>query len=245
MQDIDWTINTPDGHKIYGITNYISGVEDRKKVVVMVHGLRAHKNVYQFKSAVPEFHARGYHVMRFDLYYDGEQGRCLTDCTLAIHARDLQEVIKQKCGEFEQVFLVGHSYGGPTVMLANPEGVQGASLWDPSFVLQGRGLPEVPGFGYLSTGSYQSILGENFCAEWNEYSLEKCLDISSQAHFPVQVIHAGKGAHAQAEKSWHSACKLDSCREVIADADHCFYASDTAQELHAMTLEWFDKCSAV
>ena len=114
----------------------IYGVFDQKiksdKIIIFVHGLTGHKNVHQFYNAVNFFNNKKFVTFRFDLYSSEKSGRKLENCTIATHSEDLNQVIKYFKNKFSNIYLVGHSLGGPTILEADLENIKKIVLWDPS-----------------------------------------------------------------------------------------------------------------
>lgn len=243
MTETRWSIPASDGAMIYGCLN--QGAEESDRVIVIVHGLTGDLTEYLHKTAALFFARHGYDVLRFNLYGEGEGARRLRDCTLQTHAGDLRAVLEQKAKTYRDVFLAGHSYGGPTVMLANPERIRAASLWDPSFDLPRLWslLPATQENGYWIEGrGVEKLLNPAMMAEVPSYDRERCLALASAARFPVQVIHAEHCIYnAPDEISWHSAGHAENERHLVAGADHCFHDGDTVNMLLAHSLRWFDR----
>lgn len=238
-----WQLETPDGHKIYGVLNGTG--RPASAAIFIVHGLTGHMNEYAFKRAADHF-SSAYDVYRFNLYDGAEKGRALTDCTIQTHADDLQLVLSHFGKSYQHVFLIGHSYGGPTVMLANPDKVTAVSLWDPSFDLHH--------IQSEFSSAYQAC-GEVYCVHWGTTYLigramyeeagrldqPACRELARAFRTPVQVIHAGDGFFVKAEESYHTGGDLRNIREVVDGSVHCFYEGNTCDDLLRKTASWFEQ----
>jgi dienelactone hydrolase len=248
MQEVAWSIKANDGATIYGLLNPAQNPSDQRpvqRVIVIVHGLGGHANEYLHKTASQFFTRHGYDVLRFNLYGDGPGARRLRDCTLSLQAADLRAVIAQKANIYQDIFVTGHSYGGPTVMLANDKNIRAASLWDPSFDLPRLWslLPAKKENGFWLEGhGVEHVLGQAMMDEIPLYDRSRCLEIAAAAFFPVQVIHAQDCIYnAPDEVSWHSAGHAENERHLVAGADHCFENAQTAHEVLAHALNWFGR----
>lgn len=239
-----WTIPTADGHLIYGVTNY-AGDAPSDKCIVIVHGLTGHMNEYLHGRAARYFPVKGYDVVRFNLYAWQKKARHLQNCTLQTHAADLMTVLKGKTQNYDKVFLVGHSYGGTTVMIAQPQQAAALCLWDPSFDLAKvwDDVEEKNGIFYLA-GGVDAIVGRAMYDEAFRYGEKECLALSESLDVPLRVVHAGdpeEAVYFKADKSYHSAGHPLNERKIVDGADHCFNNGDTCDTLLEYTYDWFER----
>ncbi|MBL8638204.1 MAG: alpha/beta fold hydrolase [Alphaproteobacteria bacterium] len=237
-----WTIPTPDGHTIYGVKNS-SGLTTSKAIFI-VHGLTGYMNEYALKRAADYFEET-YDVYRFNLYDGQDSGRDLIDCTIQTHADDLNTVLSHFGSTYEKIFLIGHSYGGPSIMMANPSGISAVSLWDPSFDL--RLIQEMFKSAYTPCGDMYMVnwgttylIGKAMYEEAGQLDESACIELSKKFLSPVQVISAGDGFFVQQPLSWHSFGDPNNIREFIAGTVHCFYEGNTCDELLKKTQDWFN-----
>jgi len=242
----EWTLNTPDNKTIYGVTDYAYQDKQSDKVLVIVHGLTGHMNEYHIKGSANFFRNKGYDVIRFNLYA-GENGRKLRDTTLQVYASDLNIILHNKIKGYGKIFIAGHSYGGPSIMIAQPQMATALSLWDPAFDLPSainNGNFEIKKQDdfYIWDQNMEVILGSAFIEERkNRYDIDECLSLSeSLADIPIQVIAAEEG-YGQDELSWHSAGNTLNERHIIKNADHCFWRGHVFQEVLDQSFEWFEK----
>ena len=239
--EIKWTIPTPDGHTIYGVKN--SSCEGTKVAIVMVHGLTSSMNDYAFKRAA-DFFANQYDVYRFNLYAGEAGGRMLVDCTIQTHADDLNAVLLYFGDAYEKIFLIGHSYGGTTIMLAQPERVTAASLWDPSFDLQAMQAAFAQQYVqrehfYIVNWGVSYLMGKSMYDEGLQLDLDACIKLAEEFGHPVQVVTAADGFYAKDKLSYHSFGHSLNRREIVAGTVHCFYEGDSCEELLEKTAKWF------
>ncbi|MBI1328109.1 MAG: hypothetical protein GC136_10780 [Alphaproteobacteria bacterium] len=235
-----WDFKSSDGAAIYGVKNSVAAAD---AAIFMVHGLMCNMYEYAFKRAADYFE-RDYDVYRFNLY-DGRDGaRCLNDCSLTTHANDLIDVLNSFSREYKKVFLIGHSYGGTAVMLANIKGVTAVSLWDPSYDLTrtqkafSKKHVEERDLYSLNRGISQ-LLGKGMFEQAGSLTQEACEALSSEFQSPVQVLSAENAMCAKDKDSFHSYCAHPSVREVIKGADHYFREGNSCDILLEKTEEWF------
>lgn len=238
-----WSITAPDGATIYGVLN--QGKTPSKRAIFMVHGLTGHMYEYQFKYTADKL-AQDYDVYRFNLYDWNTNARKLQDCTVAVHAADLTTVLAQFAGAYDQVFVVGHSYGGPTVATANPASITAASLWDPTFDATGLQQEFVQDIitddrFYTLQGECTYLIGQAMYEEAGRLGQAACQQLAENFNAPVQVVHASEGVYVQRPDSYHTYCSHQTDYVVIDGTEHCFYENDSADRLVQETKRWFDQ----
>lgn len=246
MTSEDWVITSDQGYEIVGRTDY-AGQSPSPKCFVIVHGYCGSMFEHMHVLATSYFVQKGYDVVRFNLQNADHK---LRNCTLQTHAHYLNTVLEKKCAEYDKVFLSGHSYGGPTIMIAQPKQAAAICLWDPSF-----NLPELwnvmapvehDKFFVLNFGGNEVLAGKAMAEEGRtRYKTEECLALSESLNIPVKVINASQDEEFEVfkidGKSWHSAGHLDNCRIVIEGANHDFTNGNTVQILIDETYDWFER----
>lgn len=238
-----WVIDTPDKHKIYGIKTYASNPS--KKAIFIVHGLACSMNDYALKRAADYFR-KDYDVYRFNLYDCQNSGRHLEDCTLLTHADDLNVVLNNFGSAYDQIFLIGHSYGGTTIMIANPKNITAVSLWDPSFNLKGiqedfKSNYEECGNVYKLKWGTTILMGKAMYDHATEMNENACIALAKNFLSPVQVLTAGNDYYKDKPLSYNSFGDPNNIREIIEDADHCFFDGNTCDDLLSKAENWFNK----
>jgi len=248
MPETPYTLPTPDNKTIYGVKNV--SVKPATAAIFMVHGLTGNMYEYPFKRAADVFSAQGYDVYRFNLYDGQEAGRKLVDCTLLTHAEDLNTVMAKFSPTYTKNFVIGHSYGGPTIMLANPKGLTAASLWDPSYNIEKMSNDFSEFYGKI--GDYLTInwgvsyllnpAMEEHAGTLNEPA---CIQLAEAFNAPVQVVLAGDGYYVKQNLSYHSHGKPENLpknrRDVVPGTQHCFHEADTCEDLLAKTQTFFQQ----
>ncbi len=238
-----WTLPTADGKTIYGLKNMAD--KPAEAAVFMVHGLTGFMQEYAFKRAADVLSAQGYDVYRFNLYDGWDNARSIMDCTLETHAGDLNTVIKAFGAKYKKAFAIGHSFGGPTIMIANPEGLTAASLWDPSIILDSLfdDVTPVDDQTYRLDWGVVYLVGKAMIDHANGLQEKECRKLAEDFHAPVQVIHAAEGILIKKPLSYHDHGKPENLpknrHDVIDGTMHCFYEGDTCEELLAKTHAFF------
>src|SRR3989344_7499805 len=109
-------IKTKDNHIVYGTLT--TPKKKAGKLVIFVHGLTGHKNEHIFYNAARVFLTKRVATFRFDMYPGEKKARTLLNSAHSTHAKDLDTVIAYFAKTFEKIYVVGHSFGGPTILLA-------------------------------------------------------------------------------------------------------------------------------
>lgn len=245
FKETSWTLKTPDGAVLHGVTNS-KGKAD--KAIFIAHGLTGHMYEYPLKRAADVFATQGYDVYRVN-FYGGEKGeRSLVDCTISIHAADLNAVLKKFGKPYKQRFLIGHSYGGTTVMLAKAKDITAASLWDPSFNL--ARVQESFSSNYKKlTGLYSVewgttfLIGKSMYDEAAKLDEKACIALAKACPHPVQVVHAGEGFYVKDKISYHSFGHPKNRHDIVKGTTHCFYEGTSCDRLLKKTQTWFESWS--
>ena len=208
-----------------------------KPLVIFVHGLTGDPNEHQFYNGARYLEKRGLSSFRYNLY----ASRPLRDATLKTHAADFDKVVAYfRKRTKRKIFAVGHSYGGPTILLSKKD-LDGAVLWDPSYKA-GKGLSPLLKYdkrlkAYRLVWEVESVLGKrmvdvDLATPWE--------DLGKDVTFPLKVILAGKGVLRKSSRYAKNA-QGKSDVEVIAGAGHCFDEDGAEEKLFAATVKWFKR----
>lgn len=237
-------IPTADGKKIFVYCNR-AGDEPSAKAIVIGHGLGGSPNGYMHLIARNYFNAMGYDVYRVAFYWDEPEHRILHECTLAIHAQDLNVVIDHVRSNHQKLYVCGHSYGGLTVVFANPK-VNAISFWDPSYQPWDRfwsksTTPAADGKTHLLRWEYLITIGQEMMDEAKNLSRDVAALMARKIAAPSQV--------AVADESWLKADTqmlyddLTCVKEIftIQGAGHTFVEGQVVFDLLQKTHKWFEK----
>ena len=233
-----WQITAHDGKTIYGVTNR-AAIESLNDLIIIVHGLTDHKDAHPLITTTPDFLAAGYDVVRFDLYNEAGDACKLYNCTIDSHARDISRVINVFRPSYHHIFLIGHSYGGAAVMIANPPDITGAVLWEPTYpvdiVWHGDNLNAFGG-NYLLRSRVDFLINKTMVETDSRYDRTVCRELSRQAAFPLKVIHGDKGILFKDDESYHTYAAYECDYALIENAGHIFAEFETKQELINQTI---------
>lgn len=211
----------------------------KNPLIIFVHGFTGHKNEHQFFNAA-RFFEKGFSSFRFDLYSWKEDARKLWECTLTLHAKDLDSVIKYfREKGVKEIIVVGHSFGGLTILLSKNKDFNKAILWDPSHnpdaVTESEYVKDLDLYYKTWDTSFGFTLGKEM---YEENKKLKPFELIAQLGKPVKIINAGAGELIEGGKEYFNSAKEPKALAVIPGATHCFDEYGTEEKLFEETLAW-------
>ncbi len=229
-------IYTKDGHIIYGTLNY----KNYKKLIIFIHGLTGHQNEHQFYNAARFFNKYGFSTFRFDLYSGERKGRKLSQCSIKTHSRDLDLIINYFVGKFSNIYLVGHSLGGPTILGSNLNKIKSIVLWDPSSTLKlEKELTFVEKIGnYILRWGVEYLISKKMVQEWKNLRTQVLI---KKIIKPTKIICAKNGILYKDWKKYIKDIKVKYEFIILSGAGHCFDEEGIENKLFLETLKWFRK----
>ena len=179
-----------DGNKnIYG---FLRG-QLRSPLVIFVHGLTGHCNEHIFYNGARFFEKNGYCSFRFNLYDFPEDTRKLEETTLKIHGQDLDTVVNyfERKG-IKKFFVVGHSWGVPTILSSKYKNFDKVVFWDPALDTKDISNMKYSNSidAYILNWSHRIIVGKAMIDEAKKLNMGKLL---KEIRAPIKFIYAGKG----------------------------------------------------
>lgn len=235
-------IKTKDRTIIYGMLRGSL----RRPVIVFVHGLLGSMHRHTYFNGARYFEKHGFSSFRFNLYDWRKGARKLHECTLKTHADDLDYVIEylRKRGA-KKVFVVGHSYGGPTIMMSKKKVYDAAVFWDSSYgkliTFQKRTRYVKSLHGYVVRWSYDVVIGSKMIKEANTFTGKKSEALMRNMRVPVKIIVAGNGMLVEGGRAYFKAAHPPKAFVVIKGADHSFNREGNEEALFRETLDWLRK----
>jgi alpha-beta hydrolase superfamily lysophospholipase len=239
---IEKSITARDGKTIYYT---LDEAENSKsdKVIIIGHGLTSHRFEYPYHVATSHMVQSEYDVARIAFYCEHSDARHLDECTVQIHANDLNDLIKNLKNNYKTVFYAGHSYGGLTALLANPD-VKATAFWDSTYVPdflddEVTYLPELD--CYKLSWGIGALLSKAMVDEAKELTYEKLQLKAKEFNSPALVISAGDNHVLMPEhKVLFDNLNEPKKRVMVKNAFHNFLEKGTAQKLAKETIDWFD-----
>jgi len=244
MAEREYALDLPDGNKMYVVENTHPG---NRRAIIHIHGLTHDAQQHASIVMAGIMADAGYDVYRPHLYYWKEGARCLTDCTIRQHADDVNVLLADLKGRYDKIFISGHSYGGPTALECDLEGVAALSLWDPSyvpatfFVLDSKWMAR-RGDVFAFQGGVENIVGAAMVEEGTAYTLDVSRAKAHTCKLPVQVVHAGLALWAKFEngESFHSYNAVNDYH-CLDNVSHSFVEVGAAEKLIALVKSCFDR----
>ena len=212
-------------------------------LVIFVHGFTGHKNEHQFFNGARFFEKNGFSTFRFDLYSWKDDARKLEECTLSLHGQDLDTVVDYfKNKGVKKIFVVGHSFGGVTVLLSKKKDFDAVVLWEPSDnpaeVTSARYVKELDKYYINSEASYGFTIGKQM---YEEDKNLKPFELIAELDIPVKIVLGGAGSLIKGGKEYLQAAKEPKALTIIPNATHCFDESGTEEKLFQETLNWINQ----
>lgn len=217
----------------------------KKPLVIIVHGLPGSMDNSLYIRACKWFTEHGYSTYRFNLYGPERNARQLMDCTLATHANDLDAVIRHfRRKGVETIFVIGHSFGGPTIFSSINQDFDGVALWDPTYNFSFTKIHGVkpPIYvkelnGYVMQWGDNIVIGKGMVDEINAFPWRS---IAKQFTPPFKIFVAGDGVLHSA-KNYLSSSGPRNEMAIIKNAAHEFNDDRSQERLFRATDTWFKK----
>lgn len=212
-----------------------------QSVVIFVHGLAGHMDEHLFYNGARFFHQHSYSSFRFNLYDSMADGRDLVDTTLQTHAHDLNLVgdFIQKQGA-KKLFVIGHSYGGPTILMAEHGRFDAIVFWDASYDYRFQESKSIAGstLRYMDWGVCP-LIGDDMYQEAQKIDTKSLINNLTT---PLKVITAEKSYYKERILNYELA-KMPKAYHMIKGAGHTFSEEGAAEELFEESLQWIKKFS--
>ncbi|MGE4351796.1 MAG: alpha/beta hydrolase [Bdellovibrionales bacterium] len=238
-----FAIPTPDGKKIYGILN--KSKSPNGKTILISHGLTGHSGEYLHVTARNLFTQCGYDVVRFNYYDAPPDARKLEECTIQTHADDLNLVGAHVRKTSTNLYVVGHSYGGLTLIHANPE-VKALAFWDSSFfpykVFWKDEAPQLGGttFYHICGWGCHNLINPAMIDFDRNMEESGIIALAKKIQTPSLVALAEKSQENPVRTIIYDTLTCPKKLVDIAGANHIFSNGHTAYDLLQETIDWFD-----
>jgi pimeloyl-ACP methyl ester carboxylesterase len=234
-------IPTPDNKLIYG---KLIDEPTSKPLVIIMHGLTGNHDARIPFNAAWFFADSGFSTYRFSFYFGQNKARDIMDCTLATQAEDLDAVVThfRKQG-VEKIYVIGHSFGGLTILLSKQQDYDKAVLWEPSH-------PKVNVFkntifnkslgGYVYKSGVDYLISRAMVDHFNGLKID---DYVATRKVPTLIIGGGSSGLAGTNRSYYDALPVDKEFIEIENSDHGFTVEGAQEQVFHKTLHWLKQAS--
>ncbi len=235
------SISLKDNKKLYATLNTAL---KPKGIIIFVHGLTGHANEHQFYNSARYFPKQGYSTLRLNLYSSQKNARKLSECTVRIHASDILKAVEKARKYHDKIHIVGHSLGGPSILLAQLQNVQSITFWDPTptrwlhkkepkiFIVEPKMKKVIIRWGT------ESLMGIKMYNETKKFMPLSTLLKNNK--IPLNIITAEKGLNKQS-KEYYKYTKGPRRYTIIKCAGHCFDEEGVEEKLFKRTLSWIKR----
>ena len=240
--DTPLKIKTKDGFLLHGDLRKTSGKKSARALVIFCHGFLATRNQHIFFNGAGYFSQKGFDAFRFS-FYGGEKGaRHFEQATFTQHGSDIATVVKFFRKSYDRIYVIGHSFGGTSLLFTDQKNIDGFVFWDASYVdpeVERRDIPFNRAVGgYLLDYGWRTVVGKPFAEEI--FALSNCGERVAAIHKPVAFIGAGK-ANAGDAKKYFLHANEPKFLSVVEVADHNFDQAQDEQTLFAATYQIIKK----
>jgi len=186
-------IKTPDKKIIYG--SLVCSGKKSDKLVIFVHGFTGHKDEHIFFNAAKFFMEKGFDTFRFNLYAGGKGSRNFGNTKISLHGRDINTIVKYFRKKYKKIYVIGHSYGGTSLLFTDTNLIDGYVFWDASYVsakdTKGGLKYNKKINAYITDWGLDIIVGKDYINELKNFP--DCGELIKNIKKPVLFITANKG----------------------------------------------------
>src|SRR5581483_6543565 len=212
-------------------------------VIIFAHGLASKMDSLLPYLSAEFFSKHGFNFLRFNFYDYYDDARDLWDCSLKTHAEDLDAIVDY-CFSMgaKKVHVIGHSYGGLTVLMSKRQKFTSAILFDPSHPVSSpfdkgevKYIKEID--GYMKKAGIDFVYSRTLVEENRSLNPDEYLKSYST---PAVILSAGEGTLVMGGKDYEKRLqkKVRVERHLINGAGHSFYEDAPREELFQRTLQW-------
>jgi pimeloyl-ACP methyl ester carboxylesterase len=215
----------------------------QKPLVLLIHGLHGNLDTAMYYNLARFLEKKGFASFRFALYGSRSNQRTLHHTTLKIHAQDVNTVVRYfRRKRVKRFAAVGHSYGGPTVLLSDTSNFFAVVLLDLSYKtdfhkgLGARWIKEMK--AYLRRGRDHYLIGKAMVDEADQLDWDH---LTSKLTTPALFIMAEHGDLDSGAKQYIQEAKGLTKLVTIRGARHKFLEHGKLEQVFAHTLKWLKK----
>lgn len=230
-------IKTPDNKNIEG--TFSQSKKKSKELIIFVHSFTGGQNEHIIFNGARFFTYKGFDTYRFNLYAgEYKNTRHFHDTKISLHGQDIDTVVKHFRKEYEKIYLIGHSYGGTSLLFVDQNNVNSFIFWDASYIdSSNNGTKEMKynkNLGkYVLDYGVEILVGKPFVDELRNFP--DCSELISKINKPVFIITAGRKGNSKAGIKYFKSANNPKKLINIEGADHNFNNWDDEDHLFKET----------
>lgn len=217
-----------------------------KNIVVFVHGLTSTALWPPMLLGSWYFRKQGYAYCRVNLYDWRPEARTLMTSDLLQHSKDVDTVVQfLKRQGYKNIFAVGHSFGGLTLLQAKTAEFKAISLWDiSSFITypprKWLKKDKLTGAVFMQS-SCEFMMSKRYLAGIENFPNE--LELASKIKVPTQICYAHGPNALLVQSSKRYFDSLDCEKELFAvpNSSHSFTEEGVGEKLFNQSRKFFAK----
>ncbi|MCK9597175.1 alpha/beta hydrolase [Candidatus Pacearchaeota archaeon] len=238
-------IKTSDSKLING--TFVATKQKTNTLVVFVHGFTGNRNVRLIYNGAKFFTKKGFDTFRFDLYGKNKGSRRFRDTKISLHGEDITIVLKYFRKKYKNIYVVGHSYGGTSLLFTDQSIIDGFVFWDASYVESTENNTAGMRYSkeldaYILGGGVETVIGKEFVEELKNFS--DCGELIKKINKPVLFVTAGKKGNSKAGKKYFIKANNPKKLINIKTANHNFDNWNDEETLFRETYGWLRKVTS-
>lgn len=228
--------------------HYVFNNNKSKSLVIMIHGfgMDCHENG-NFDKLSNKLLKMGYDTIRIDLIGHGKSEGTSEDLTVTYGIQILNEIIEGIKEKYEEINLIGNSFGGAIVTMYQGININKKVLWSPLLDLYNniinpsnvftkeflgdKGLKLLEKYGYVEFGLSGKKIGIKTFEEAKKIKPYEFLKGN------ILIVHGDNDLIVPVSQSIEISKKYNTKLIIIKNGNHCFY-NDTADEAIKYTLDF-------
>lgn len=222
------------------------GKDNKKtdKLVVFVHGFTGNSNEHIHFNGSKLFSSKGFDTFRFNLYSgEAKNTRHFKDTSISLHGSDIDTVVNFFRKKYKLIFVVGHSYGGTSLLFTNYEFIDGYVFWDASYISSKDVTADIKLNKninrYVMDWGVEMLIGTKFIEEIKNFP--DCGGLMKKIKKPVLFVTAGRLGNSKADVKYFKMANQPKELINIKTADHNFNNWKDEEELLNKTYSWLSK----
>lgn len=229
-------ISTTDRKVIVG--TLLTAKRKSNALVIFVHGFTGHQNEHIFFNGAKFFAEKGIDTFRFNLYAGEVKGiRRFRDTCISLHGEDVSTVVKHFRKKYKTIYVVGHSYGGTSLLFVEQSLVDGLVFWDAAYISKADSRESLKYNkaldAYILDWGMEIIVGKKFVEGLKHFP--DCSKLVQEIHKPILFIATGKG---NLGKKYYEHANKPKKFIAMPNADHNFNKIKEEQKLFEYTYNW-------